>query len=80
MEVETLAAAPPRDPGHWSAAQDLQKSLFIELFRAAGFAEAFSTGEQALDALAHSVLEQIADEVARSDPSLAEAFYKQLSD
>ena len=79
MEVVGTSLTVPRDQEAWSAAQELQTALFTEMFRSAGFADAFGTGEQALDALSEHVLEQIAEKVSADNPQLAEVFYSKLS-
>ena len=67
----------PVDPKR-QAAEQLQIAFFKDMLTHGGFADAFSTGSNTLDSFTSLVIEEVAEEIAAKDTSLADHFYKQL--
>jgi hypothetical protein len=80
MEVPNIGTTrmePRTDPTR-AAAKDLHAALFADMLRHGGLMEAFSTGEDSLDAMASVVIDRVAEDLARRDTAFTEQLYKAL--
>ena len=72
------ARSQPSSDVHRQAAEQLQVAFFQDMLMHGGFADAFSTGSNALDSYTSMIVESVAKEIAAQDTSLADHFYRQL--
>ena len=83
MEQVTISpltnTRPTRDETLWQSAERIQLSLFTDLLRYGGLADALSTGSDSLDYWNQTVSEEIAQDLVRQSPELTERLYQQLS-
>lgn len=71
--------AQKRDPQVWQMARNLQTTLFVDMLRNGGLADALSTGSDTLDHWNNEVIEMIAIDLAERDPAIADRLYNQLT-